>query len=181
MPDEGDLESSRPNLVLFGFMGSGKSTLGRRIAGQFQLPFLDSDEEIRRRSGLSPCEWIRSYGEPKFRAQEKKTIRELSKLRGHVLATGGGVPLDPENVEVLAKSGVLVCLTASEASLRRRLERDTSRPLFDAETFPQLLRARQEAYARIPWRVATDGREVEDLAREIYQSYLQRSRSFEAS
>lgn len=165
----------KANLVLLGFMGTGKTTVARAVERLFQLRSVDTDEVVRARNGAGPCELIEERGEAAFRALEAEAVREVARQEGVVIATGGGVPLDPGNLEVLAESGVLLLLTATPATLARRLAGDSSRPLLsghDPGALARQLEGRAPAYSRISLSLATDGREAEELARAAYALFL---------
>lgn len=121
-----------PNLFLIGPMGAGKSTIGRRLAAHFTLPFVDLDEEIERRNGVSVALIFELEGEAGFRMREARMIEELSRRDGVVLATGGGAVLDPDTRRVLQQRGFVVYLATSVAQQLTRLARDVKRPLLRA-------------------------------------------------
>ena len=100
----------KENIVLIGMPSSGKSTIGKLIAGKKNRDFFDSDTEITAKTGLSPREIIEQYGEAHFRNTEKEVIKELSKKSGAVIATGGGAILDGANVDALKRNGIIVFL-----------------------------------------------------------------------
>lgn len=170
------------NLVLLGFMGTGKTSLARTLAGLYGLPWVDTDRLVEAAAGLSPAELIRSRGEGEFRRLEGEAVRRAAALEGHVIATGGGVPLREENLRTLARTGVLILLTASPRTLAQRLAGGDDRPLLagtDAASLAAKLEERRAAYQAIPLALATDGRDLEDLAREAWQLFL-RNRGREA-
>ena len=130
-------------VVLVGPMGSGKTTLGRRVASRLGLTFLDCDEEIEKRSGASVNLIFDIEGEAGFRERETRMLEELLQ-RDHVLiATGGGVVTVPENRALLKRAGLVVWLRTSVAQQLRRLELDRKRPLLQTPD----RRARLEAMA----------------------------------
>jgi len=91
------------NIYLIGYRASGKTTIGRALAEKLGYLFLDVDEEIVKQSGISISEMVKKHGWNYFRQQEKKTIKELSKLSYHIVATGGGVILNRENIDIIKK------------------------------------------------------------------------------
>ncbi len=117
------------NLVLIGFMGTGKSAVGRRVARRLGCPFIDVDACIEAREGRTITELFRTRGEPHFREVESTVIAEASVQHGAVIATGGGAVLRPQNVERLKTHGVLVCLHADPATIARRVSRRKTRRL----------------------------------------------------
>src|SRR5690606_10857474 len=120
------------NIFLVGPMGVGKSTVGRRLAEATGRHFLDADEEIERRTGVRIDVIFDIEGEAGFRLREARILDELTRLKGIVLATGGGAVLDPENRARLSSNGSVVYLSAPAAVLARRTERDRVRPLLQA-------------------------------------------------
>jgi len=119
----------RRNIVLTGFMGTGKTVVGRIVAERLSRRFVDMDAVVASRLGMSVAEVFARLGEPFFRYEEGRLCRELAAQEGLVIATGGGALLDPANREALSRSGVLICLNARPDALLARLEGDQMRPL----------------------------------------------------
>lgn len=168
------------NLVLCGFMGTGKSALAHTLARLYRLEVVDTDDWVSEQAGMPVGEALQHLGEPRFRELERLAVRRAARLRGAVVATGGGVPLDPDNLAVLSARGVLFLLEATSETLYRRLQGDTSRPLLGEGSRGELeerLASRRQAYARIPEKVQVDGRSLEDLAREVYTRFLRLARA----
>ena len=120
------------NLFLVGPMGAGKSTIGRRLAQHYDLPFIDLDEEIERRNGVSVALIFELEGEAGFRSREARLIDELTRREGVVLATGGGAVLAEANRRALRERGFVLYLSATVAQQLGRLARDVKRPLLQA-------------------------------------------------
>lgn len=110
-------------------MGAGKTTVGRHLAKRFDRRFLDADHEIEARTGVRVPTIFEIEGEAGFRKREAQVIAELAAEEGLVLATGGGVVLDPANREVLSRSGLVIYLNAPPATLYARTRHDRNRPL----------------------------------------------------
>lgn len=119
----------RGNVYLIGPMGSGKTTVGQRVAQLLGLEFLDCDHELESRTGASVALIFDVEGEAGFRERETRVLEELTARRGVLLATGGGVVLSPRNRELLRHSGLVVYLSTSVGQQVKRLRRDRSRPL----------------------------------------------------
>ena len=140
------------NVALIGFMATGKSTVGRMLADRLGYMFVDTDEEIVRRTGLEIAEIFAVDGEKAFRAIEKKVVQGISG-DGTVIACGGGVALNEDNVEALRKTSRLVLLTASEEKILGRVQGDDTRPLLKTEGPEQavikLLEERTPVYLRV--------------------------------
>jgi shikimate kinase len=126
---ERDGRTSRPHLILVGLPGVGKSTIGRAAARQLGRPFLDFDQEIERRSGMSIREIFQLKGEDHFRAQEFELTKELSATGGMVLSPGGGWITQEGSVELLRSAGRIIYLRASPDAVAKRLRRVETRPL----------------------------------------------------
>jgi len=122
------MRSSR-NLFLVGLMGAGKTTVGRQLAKRLGKRFLDSDQEIEERTGVKVATIFEIEGEAGFRARESRVIEELAETEDLVLATGGGVVLDPANRARLAASGFVIYLHAQPRDLWQRTRQDKTRPL----------------------------------------------------
>jgi shikimate kinase len=118
------------NIFLIGFMGSGKSTTGKKLARRLGYAFLDTDSEIVNRFGMSVNEIFDRFGEGKFRDAEVRLLNELIRRKNLVVSTGGGLPCYGENMELINRNGISVYLRASPAELFRRLStRKHKRPL----------------------------------------------------
>jgi shikimate kinase len=161
------------NIVITGFMGTGKTTVGRRVAERLKVPFFDVDDTIRRKVGSSVSELFAARGEAAFRLLESEAISELSAQENAVISTGGGALLDPKNREALQRNGLLVCLTARTSTLLERLKDDVTRPLLAGEDLParieRLKRERDAVYALCRLQVATDDKTIEQVAEEVVQ------------
>ncbi len=142
------------SLVLIGYRATGKTSVGKLLAQALRRPFVDLDQELTAHAGRSVAEIVAAEGWEGFRRREKELVRRFAGLSGLVLATGGGVVLDPENVALLRETGVLVWLTATPETIRRRLAADAATtvnrpglcgadPLAEVE---ELLRQREPLY-----------------------------------
>jgi shikimate kinase len=142
-----------PNLVLVGPMGSGKSSIGRRLAQRFGLAFFDADREIEAQAGASIATIFECTGEADFRAREQIVLAGLLAGEGAVIATGGGSVLDPRSRELLHARGFVVHLHVDIAQQLARLARDRSRPLLaggDREAvLRRLAEVREPLYAQV--------------------------------
>ena len=116
-----------PNLVLIGYRGTGKTSVGARLAEVLQRPFVDLDQVLVREAGRSVADIVAQGGWAEFRRLEKELVARYRDARGLVLATGGGVVLDPDNVAALRKNGILIWLTADPAAIQARLAQDQPR------------------------------------------------------
>ena len=138
------------NLILIGFMGVGKTRVGRRLAARLGWPFFDTDRLVEERRGLPIPEIFSRYGEASFRETEKVVVEEVARNRQSVIATGGGVVVDQENVDRLRHSGFLVHLTLPCETIYRRIGKTSQRPLLHSQdprqSLEDLFRSREGLY-----------------------------------
>lgn len=163
----------RNNIVLIGFMGCGKSTIGKKLAGAFSYEFCDTDEMIEEYYGKSISKMFEEDGEEYFRNAETKLLRQLSEeAEGLVLATGGGMPMREENAELLRSIGTVVFLEAKIETILERLRNDTGRPLADGEDREKRLRPLYETRLPVYRNVAdycldTEGKSFNAIIDEV--------------
>jgi shikimate kinase len=160
------------NVALYGFMGVGKSTVGKVLSERLSYGFVDMDEMIERQSGMKIKEIFAAEGEKGFRALEKKVAMEAAGKDRHVIACGGGAVLDPENAEALSRNSVLILLTASIDEIVERTRGSDERPLLNVEDAraeaEALLRERMPRYLEAADMVIdTTGASPTQLAAEI--------------
>jgi len=151
----------KDNVILTGFMGTGKTSLGKLLATKLGRPFVDIDKKIEAEQKLSIPKIFERFGEEHFRALEKSAVKELSERRGLVIATGGGTIKDEENLQLLKNSGVLICLTTEPEEIFNRTARRGERPVLDGggderlATIKKLLAERKKFYDRADYQVDT--------------------------
>lgn len=165
------------NIYLIGMMGAGKTAAGKAAADLAGMNFLDLDEEIQSETGLSINEIFEKKGEPFFRAEEKRLLAEASRQNRTVVATGGGVVLNPENVRVMKAAGRVIYLSASLETLWQRVRAKKDRPLLKAAdpkaVFLQLFHERKPLYeAAADGRIDTDALDSKAAARRIVDEYI---------
>lgn len=161
------------SVILTGFMGAGKTTVGKLLARLLDIPFLDTDDRIEEKAEMKISRIFEEKGEEGFRAMETKMLRELlGQKTAYVISCGGGLPLRSENAELLKQLGTVFYLTVTAETVKERLKGDTTRPLLmgsNAEEKIELLlnsrRARYEAAA--DYCVAADGKTPEAVCNEI--------------
>ncbi len=161
-------------IVLTGFMGTGKTVVGRRLAERLALPFVDLDDAIEAAASMAIPEIFASEGESGFRRRERELIANVANRGSCVVATGGGAVLDPENVRNLRTGALLVCLVAEPAVILQRLGTDASRPLLQSPDdrlarIRELLEQRGPAYAKADLSIETSGANVEEIVDRIIQ------------
>lgn len=163
------------NLYLVGFMGTGKTTVGRAVAQRLGFQLMDSDHEIERQQGRTIPEIFASAGEPAFRAMEREFI-----LHGHpasrtLVACGGGLVVQPGLLELLQARGVVVCLHASVETILARTMRQRNRPLLEVENPEERIRtlfaAREPVYKRSGTVILTDSRPLPEIAAHVVRAW----------
>lgn len=160
------------NLVLTGFMGTGKTTVGRKLAQMLGMEFVDTDSLIEERHGPIPRIFA-EQGETRFRSIERSVAEELGEKSGLVIATGGGMVLDPENLRALSQNGRIFCLVASPAVILARVTNERSRrgrPLLHGDDpgrrIVDLLTERRDVYLQFD-QVSTDDATPDEIANEV--------------
>ena len=175
----GDIETARRmlgrrNLVFVGLMGAGKSAIGRMVAQELNVPFVDSDHEIERVSRMTVPELFQAYGEPEFRALEARVIKRLLRTGPRVLSTGGGAFINEETRALVLRNGLSVWLKADLEVLWERVSKRDSRPLLKTEnpkgTLSKLLDIRYPIYATADLTVQSRNAPKEAIAAEVIAS-----------
>ena len=171
---ENRLQKTDENVLLIGFMGSGKSSVGKKLAGLLAVPCLDTDALIEEQEKMTIREIFAQRGQEYFRDAETRAVRGLTDRAGrYVLSVGGGLPLRSENREILKKLGTVIYLKASVQTLAERLARDTTRPLLQGEEpleekITRILSEREALYEEACSHVVlSDGKSVREVAQEI--------------
>ena len=162
------------NIILIGFMGAGKTAVGKRLASKLKMNFFDTDENIEKVSGMNVGKIFTDYGEVRFRSEETLAVKRAAALKNSVIATGGGAVLNPENFELLKGSGVVIALDASPEEIQRRVsKRNSFRPLLgndkSIENIISLLEKRIPIYQQADYRVDTTEKELEIVVDEIME------------
>ena len=171
-----DLPSEPPNLYLIGFMGTGKSVVGQKVAELLRLRFMDSDQQIEESTGLSIPEIFQQYGESHFRELERRFVMEEQPKHGAVISCGGGLVTNPELREIIKSMGVVVVLYASVEIILQRIAGDANRPLMKTEDpegrIRELLQQRESAYKDAGVGIMTDGHSIAQVAEHVVRIYL---------
>ncbi|MGH7608375.1 MAG: bifunctional shikimate kinase/3-dehydroquinate synthase [Candidatus Dormibacteria bacterium] len=177
------LGPGRPNLVVAGPSGSGKSSSGRSAAASLGMPFVDLDQLSEQRSGLAVAELFARHGEGAFRQLEAELLAQAARLSGTVVAVGGGAVLHPSSFASLAGGAMAAVLTAAPEELGRRLRGDRLRPLLGPDPgsgLAVLLAARGPDYRAAGTQVDTSGRPPQEVAGMLVRLYRDRVRSQES-
>ena len=159
------------NIILTGFMGTGKTTVGRILAAKLGRPFLDVDELIVEMEGKEIPTIFSESGEEYFRQLETRAISQAISGEVKVISTGGGALLTPKNREMMQAGGFLLCLTASATEIINRLGQGKGRPLLQGENalskVRELLKERSPLYAEVLHKISTDGKKPQKIVQEI--------------
>ena len=163
------------NLYLVGFMGTGKSTVGRMLVRQLGFQFLDSDHEIERLQGKPISRIFAEEGETRFRELERTFIESGHPEQGCIVACGGGLVVPPGMLELLRRRGVVICLHAPLETVLQRTMHASHRPLFEVENREQRVRElyaqREDIYRRTGTMVLTDRRPMREIAAHVLRVY----------
>lgn len=160
------------NIVLIGFMGAGKTAVGKSLAQKLSLSFVDTDHLIEKRTGKKIKDIFAEQGEEVFREMETEVVKEVSGQRNQVIAVGGGAVLREENVEALKENGVLVYLKADPSTLFERTKGTQKRPLLEVpsvkDEIKRLLSIREEVYQKVADIIIdTSGLSVQEVVSEV--------------
>ena len=162
-------------IVLIGFMGAGKSTVGPKVAALTGWPFKDMDAWIEERAGLSVAEIFRTRGEADFRSQETQLAEEVAQIPHLVVAAGGGAFTFPRTREALQDGAFTVWLRCELDEILSRVRLDGGRPLApDRETISRLYSERQPSYRLADWIVDTTAASPDDVARAVVDAFRTR-------
>jgi len=163
------------NIALIGFMGTGKTSVGKRVAEQLEMTFLDMDDIIVERQGKDISRIFAEDGEPFFRQLERDLVGELAQRDGLVIATGGGVVLNDGNIADFRSSGVVICLSADPDIILERVTQETHRPLLEGDEkirrILEILQARQGLYNAIPHQIDTTHLTVDEVVAQVVRLY----------
>jgi len=163
----------KKNIVITGFMGTGKSVAAKELARKLKMEFIDMDQIIEEVQGVSISDIFARYGEKYFREQENKLVKELSQKENMVIATGGGTLLSSDNARMLGQAGEIVCLYADSQTIYNRVKRKNERPLLKGEDIlseiEHLLKERKKVYANIKWKIDTTNLSVQEVVDKIIE------------
>jgi shikimate kinase len=163
----------KKNIALTGFMAVGKSAVGRALARRLRLRFVDLDRTIEKSEGMKVRDIFSRKGEPYFRKLEKQALAEILLKDDQVIATGGGVVMDEENLRLLRDRSVLVCLTASADVLLKRTGNGNKRPLLKGENrkelIEELLKQREKSYSQSHIAIDTSNLNIDQVTERIIE------------
>ncbi len=159
------------NIILTGFMGTGKTAVGRRLAMLLNMELIDVDTEIEKSQQMTINEIFRQFGEPGFREIETEMIQKLSERKDVIISTGGGAVLKQKNMDALRKQGIIICLMASPQTILKRTSHNSNRPLLKVkdpfEKIKELLNFRKPFYEKADILIDTENKTPLQIAEEI--------------
>ncbi|MEM7009888.1 MAG: shikimate kinase [Verrucomicrobiota bacterium] len=172
---EQNQDTERRNVILVGYMGTGKTSVGRKIADSLGFQFVDTDEVIERMAGKSIPTIFEERGEPAFRDLETKALNSAAAGIDQVISTGGGIVMRDENRKILDESGYCIWLRASADAIFRRVSTNNHRPLLKTEnpraTIDNMLREREPRYRAVAdLEIKTDGLSIDEVAYGVCES-----------
>jgi shikimate kinase len=154
-------------------MATGKSSVGRRLAARIRFQFLDMDTLIEQETGLTIPQIFSTQGEPAFRALESRMVERIAGWTGYVIATGGGTIVNPQNLEILKRCGVVISLTADAQTILLRTGKGDTRPMLRGadrlERIRQLMEQRERFYARADIVLDTSALTISQVVRRIME------------
>ncbi len=163
------------NIILFGFMGTGKTAIARQLGERLDRPVVEMDDLIEKREGMSISRIFAGKGEAYFRQSERELVMDLSREGGKIIAPGGGVVLNPDNIRDFEKTGIVLCLTARPEVILKRVKNETHRPLLEGEDrlgrIKKMLSARRPFYTRIEHQIDTSDLSIEEVVDRILFVY----------
>lgn len=175
-------KTQKPNLYLVGFMGVGKSAIGRKVARELGYEFIDSDHKIEVKAGKKIAEIFASEGESAFRGMERVFVETGHPEEGCVVSCGGGLVVQEGMSEILKQKGVVVCLFASPECIIERTGRNAKRPLLNVpnpeQRVRELLAEREPIYMNAGTCISTEGRSMKEVVRHVVRSYKVVAREF---
>lgn len=168
------------NIVLTGFMGTGKTAIGRIVARLLKYEFVDTDQLVEEVTGLTINQIFQKYGEVRFRSEEALVVKKLANKKRLVIATGGGVVLDEENVKILKKNGTFVLLTTDPNVILERVSRRNTRPLLakgkTMDNILNLLKEREPYYKKCADLIVdTSSTSLDDTAEQVIKKIKEES------
>lgn len=161
----------KSNIVLIGFMGTGKTAVGKRLAALLKMQFYDTDQEVEAVTGMTIAQLYRKYGEVRFISEENLAVRRLAKKDNSIIATGGGIVLNKDNLALLREKGILISLSARPEIIYERVKRRNNRPiLYKGDLLDNILKLnaeREEVYQTADIHIDTSDIEFTEIIDRI--------------
>ena len=165
------MSDTKNNIILLGFMGTGKSVVGKKLSRILKRELVDTDKLIEKKAGKSIPEIFSEDGEEHFRDLESEVAKEVSKNKNCVIITGGGIVLREDNIRTLRKNGILICLEASPEAIYERVKRDKYRPLLQVENplqkIKDMLEYRKIFYDEADYFIDTSELTINEVVDEV--------------
>lgn len=166
---------TKKHLILIGFMGTGKTTVGQQLSKQLEIPWIDLDQLFEQQEKMTIDEYFKRYGEYSFRIKESELLHEtLSQTQTLAVTTGGGIVIKPDNCLEMKQAGWVYQLIASPLEIIRRVKQNTQRPLLKGNLesrVHQLLKEREGMYDFADYVVDTSNRTISEIVQEIITSW----------
>jgi shikimate kinase len=166
------------NIILTGFMGTGKTAVGKELAQLLDMKLIDVDTEIEKTEKMDINEIFKRRGEQRFREIETEMIKTISRNKNAIISTGGGAVLKKENMDILGEEGIIICLTATPETILQRTSTNSDRPLLQVEDpfekIKELLDFRKPHYEKADILIDTDGKNPLQIAGEIIEKIKNR-------
>lgn len=167
------------NIVLVGYMGTGKTAVGEKLAELLQMELIDTDDVIEADCGMVISQIFSEMGGEHFRDLECKAVEKVCKLNNHIVSTGGGVVVRDENISNLKTTGILFCLDATPETILIRTSQETHRPLLQVEDplgkIREMLEERKSLYEKADHKIDTTKLTVEQVAEKIVELFGRKS------
>ncbi|HHW56706.1 MAG TPA: shikimate kinase [Clostridia bacterium] len=164
------------NIVLTGFMATGKTTVGRKVATTMSFGFIDTDKMIEKMANMTVPDIFDKYGEEYFRKLERAAVKKVARLKNFVIATGGGVVLNPSNIVQLRKNGVVICFKARPEIILRNIGKNKERPLLMVDNpegkVKELLKEREPFYKFTDYTIDVSDMTIDEVAEEVIRAYI---------
>ncbi|OQY09125.1 MAG: hypothetical protein B6I28_03600 [Fusobacteriia bacterium 4572_132] len=172
-----EMKKMKKNIVLTGYMGTGKTTIGNNLAKEMGMKFIDTDELIEKKAGIKISEIFKNFGEEKFREIETEVAKEMLKINNSIISTGGGIVLKDKNMEYLRKNGIVFLLWASPETIYNRIKNNKNRPLLRVKNpqkkIEEMLEEREVKYKESnDFEIITDQKSIYGIILEIKKKYL---------
>ncbi|PIP68275.1 MAG: shikimate kinase [Candidatus Omnitrophica bacterium CG_4_9_14_0_2_um_filter_42_8] len=162
------------NIILVGFMGTGKSAAGKKLAAKLDRDFIELDDMIEAREKMSIKDIFDKKGEPYFRQVEKEVVKEAAKREDVIMSAGGGAVVDEENFRNMKNSGIIICLKASPETILKRTKNLKTRPLLNVpdpkKQIEELLKKREPHYNKADFSIDTDNLNIEQVSEAIIKN-----------
>lgn len=161
----------KTNIILIGFMGTGKTAVGKRLASLVNKDFYDTDQEVESVTGMTVSQLYNRFGEIRLRSEEDLAVNRLAQKENCVIATGGSTVLDQSNINLLARNGIIICLSAKPEIIYERVKRRNNRPFLKKgdmyKTILELLAQREELYKCADFFIDTSDMDFQEIIDQI--------------